>query len=199
MPVFVPAFFEERRQGRRRCSLKGYATDVELRFGEDRTMNFITIATLFCAGISTVFAAPGAIHLVQKPAMNKTEMVFSYSGDLWRVSREGGVATRLTSGPGFESDAAFSPDGKTLAFSGEYDGNVDIFTVPVSGGFPKRVTFHPDADRVVGWTSDGARILFRSNRLSQSRYTQLYTVAAEGGLPEVLPLPIDRKSTRLNS
>jgi tricorn protease len=153
-------------------------------------MKFFTLAALCGAAFSTAFAAPGAVHLLQKPAMNKTGIVFTYAGDLWRVGREGGAATRLTLGPGFESDAAFSPDGKTLAFSGEYDGNVDVFTVPASGGVPKRVTFHPDADRVVGWTPDGARILFRSNRLSQSRYTQLYTVAAEGGLPEVLPLPM---------
>ena len=153
-------------------------------------MKLFTLAALICAGVLTVFAAPGAIHLVQKPTMNKTEIVFSYSGDLWRVSREGGIASRLTSGPGFESDAAFSPDGKTLAFTGEYDGNVDVFTVPASGGIPKRVTYHPDADRVVGWTPDGTRVLFRSNRLSQSRYTQLYTVPAEGGLPETLPLPM---------
>src|ERR1039457_7072038 len=99
-------------------------------------MKLITLAALSSAGIWTAFAAPGALHLLQKPAMNKTEIVFSYSGDLWRVSREGGVATRLTSGPGFESDAAFSPDGKTLAFSGEYDGNVDGFTVPVSARVP---------------------------------------------------------------
>jgi tricorn protease len=153
-------------------------------------MKLFTLAALTCAGVLTVFAAPGSIHLVQKPTMNKTEIVFSYSGDLWRVSREGGIASRLTSGPGFESDAAFSPDGKTLAFTGEYDGNVDVFTVPASGGIPKRVTYHPDADRVVGWTPDGTRVLFRSNRLSQSRYTQLYTVRAEGGLPETLPLPM---------
>src|ERR1039457_2131363 len=89
-----------------------------MRFGEDRTMKFFTLAALLSAGIPTAFAASGAIHLVQKPAMNKTEILFSYSGDLWRVSREGGAATHLTSGPGFESDAAFSPDGKTLAFTG---------------------------------------------------------------------------------
>ena len=153
-------------------------------------MKISSLAVIWCAGASISLAAPGTIHLVQKPAMNRTEIVFSYSGDLWHVGREGGVASRLTSGPGFESDAAFSPDGKTLAFTGEYDGNVDVFTVSASGGVPKRVTFHPDADRVAGWTPDGARILFRSNRLSQSRYTQLYTVAAEGGLPEVLPLPM---------
>src|SRR5713101_3634967 len=98
-----------------------------MRFGEDRTMKFFSVAVVWCAGVWVSFAAPGAIHLVQKPAMNKTEIVFSYSGDLWHASREGGVASRLTSGPGFESDAAFSPDGKTLAFTGEYDGNVDVF------------------------------------------------------------------------
>ena len=147
-------------------------------------------AALWCAGISVAYGAAGAIHLVQKPAMSKTEIVFSYAGDLWRVKREGGAATRLTSGPGFETEAAFSPDGNTLAFTGEYDGNVDVFTVPAAGGIPKRVTYHPDADRVAGWSPDGARILFRSNRASHSRYTQLYTVAAAGGLAEALPLPM---------
>ena len=128
-------------------------------------MKLFYLAALSSAAIAFAFAAPGAIHLVQKPALGKTEIVFSYAGDLWSVSREGGVATRLTSGPGFETDAAFSPDGKTLAFTGEYDGNVDVFTVPAAGGVPKRLTFHPDADRVVGWTPDGTRILFRSNRV----------------------------------
>src|SRR3954447_12147914 len=160
-----------------------------IRFGEDRTMKIFTLAAVLSAVTTSLYAAPGSIHLLQKPTMNKTEIVFSYSGDLWHVSREGGVASRLTSGPGFESDAAFSPDGRTLAFTGEYDGNVDVFTVPAAGGVPKRLTYHPDADRVVGWTPDGSRILFRSSRLSQSRYTQLYSVAADGGLPEVLPLP----------
>ena len=135
--------------------------------------------------------APAAtLHLLQKPAMNKTEIVFSYAGDLWSVSRQGGVAQRLTTGQGSESDAAFSPDGKTIAFSGEYDGNVDVFTVPVTGGIPKRLTYHPAADRVSGWTPDGKQILFRSNRDAFSRYTQLYTVSTEGGLPSLLPLPM---------
>jgi len=134
---------------------------------------------------------PGAtLHLLQKPAMNKTEIVFSYAGDLWTVNRQGGTAQRLTTGQGSETDAAFSPDGATIAFSGEYDGNVDVFTVPVTGGIPKRVTYHPGADRVSGWTPDGKQILFRSNRDAFSRYTQLYTVSIEGGLPTVLPLPM---------
>ncbi len=122
--------------------------------------------------------------------MNKTTIVFSYAGDLWTVPRAGGVASRLTGGTGFEAEAQFSPDGSTLAFTGEYDGNVDIFTIPATGGVPKRLTYHPDADRLVGWSPDGKKILFRSNRDSFSRFTQMYTVSAEGGLPEALPLPM---------
>src|SRR5207247_3937918 len=135
---------------------------------------------LALAGVGAAWGAPGTIHLLQKPAMNKTQIVFSYAGDLWTVSRSGGMATRLTAGTGSESAAAFSPDGTTLAFSGEYDGNMDVFTVPASGGVPKRITYHPDADRLVGWTPDGKRLLFRSARASYSRYTQLFTVPAEG-------------------
>ena len=140
--------------------------------------------------VATMFGASGTVHLLQKPAMNKTAIVFSYAGDLWTVGRQGGIATRLTVGAGQESAAAFSPDGETIAFSGEYDGNTDVFTVPAAGGIPQRVTYHPDADVVVGWSPDGKRILFRSNRESYSRYTQLFTVAPEGGLPEALPLPM---------
>ena len=130
------------------------------------------------------------VHLLQKPAMNRTQIVFSYAGDLWTVARAGGVANRLTGGQGVETLVSFSPDGNTIAFTGQYDGNTDVFTVPVTGGIPKRITFHPDPDYVVGWTPDGKRILFRSNRDAVSRYSQLYTVAPEGGLPERLPLPM---------
>jgi len=65
--------------------------------------------------------------------LSKTDIVFSYAGDLWRVPREGGAAVRLTGGTGFETEAVFSPDGKTIAFTGEYDGNIDVYTVPLSG------------------------------------------------------------------
>jgi tricorn protease len=122
--------------------------------------------------------------------MNKNLVVFSYAGDLWSVPRAGGVAQRLTNGQGLESDAAFSPDGATIAFTADYDGNVDVYTVPVTGGIPKRLTYHPDADRVAGWTPDGKRILFRSARDSYSRAPQLFTVGTEGGMPQILPLPM---------
>ena len=153
-------------------------------------MKYFTLLALLSATGTVAFGAAGTLHLLQKPAMNKTGIVFSYAGDLWSVSRQGGVATRLTAGTGSETGASFSPDGNTIAFSGEYDGNTDVFTVPATGGVPKRMTYHPDADRVVGWTPDGKRILFRSSRESYSRYTQLFTVSTEGGLAEVLPLPM---------
>src|SRR5882724_1183236 len=153
-------------------------------------MSNFTLLAYLAACVPAAFGAGATLHLLQKPAMNKTEIVFSYGGDLWSVPRQGGVAKRLTAGTGMETEAAFSPDGSTIAFSGEYDGNVDVFAMPAAGGVPKRVTYHPDADRVVGWTPDGKRILFRSNRLSFSRFNQLYTATPDGGLPEVLPLPM---------
>ena len=152
-------------------------------------MKYRILFALLTAAI-WAFGAPGTIHLLQKPAMNKTQIVFSYAGDLWTVSRQGGMATRLTVGSGQESAAQFSPDGNNIAFSGEYDGNTDIFTVPATGGVPKRITYHPGADYLEGWTPDGTQILFRSSRESYSRYTQLFTVSPEGGMPQTLPLPM---------
>src|SRR5260370_6409595 len=111
-------------------------------------MKYSAIIALLGATVPTAFGAGAALHLLQKPAMNKTEIVFSYAGDLWSVSRQGGVANRLTSRTGVETEPAFSPDGATIAFTGEYDGNVDVFTGPVAGVLPKRVTYHPDPDRV---------------------------------------------------
>ena len=153
-------------------------------------MNFSKLAGLTSLAAAALFGQPASLHLLQKPAMNKDLIVFSYASDLWSVPRQGGTAQRLTTGQGFETDAAFSPDGSSIAFSGEYDGNTDVFTVPTGGGIPRRITFHPAADRVVGWSPDSKRILFRSNRDSQSRYTQLFTVSAEGGFATALPLPM---------
>ena len=127
--------------------------------------------------------------LVQKPTLSKTDIVFVYAGDLWSVPREGGDAVRLTSGPGIETDPMFSPDGKRIAFTGEYDGNVDVFVIPASGGVPKRLTWHPAPDRVIGWTPDGKRIIFTSPRTAYSRFGEMFTVPADGGVEEKLPLP----------
>ncbi len=129
--------------------------------------------------------------LLQRPAFNGKLIAFSYAGDLWTVSREGGHASRLTTGTGIETDPVFSPDGSMIAFTGEYDGNTDVFVVPATGGIPKRLTYHPAADAAVGWTPDGRSVIFRSNRESSSpRYTKLFKVSLDGGLPTALPFPI---------
>ena len=128
--------------------------------------------------------------LSQKPALNRTHVVFVYAGDLWKVPRVGGPAQRLTSGPGIETNPVFSPDGKSIAFTGEYDGNVDVFVMPAEGGEPRRLTWHPASDIALGWTPDGQEILFTSNRTAYSRFNELFTVSAEGGFPKRLPLPM---------
>lgn len=127
--------------------------------------------------------------LMQHPTVNATTIVFSYAGDLWKVPKEGGEAIRLTSAPGVESNPYFSPDGKTIAFTGSYDANVDVFTVPVNGGVPKRLTYHPGTDFAAGWTPDGKSILVESGMLSNTDLPRLFTVAATGGVPKVLPFP----------
>jgi tricorn protease len=152
-------------------------------------MRFRCVTLLACvlamAGYS--FAAEDAPLLVQTPTLSKTEIVFAYGGYLWSVAREGGNARQLTTG-GHEAGPEFSPDGKWIAFTGEYDGNVDAFVMPAEGGEPRRLTWHPGADSVVGWTRDSKRVLFRSGRTAYADFDRLYTVAVEGGVPEVLPM-----------
>jgi tricorn protease len=140
----------------------------------------------------TPFAGAQTGHLLlRKPALSRTQIVFSYAGDLWSVPREGGEAKRLTAGPGVETEPAFSPDGSLIAFTGEYDGNVDVFVMPAAGGVPRRLTYHPGQDAAVGWTPDGKRVLFVSARAVTNDGARLYTLPVEGGgLPEELPLPI---------
>ncbi|MFN7935759.1 MAG: PDZ domain-containing protein [Bryobacteraceae bacterium] len=147
-----------------------------------------TLATLLVACVSSL-AADGP-YLFQFPTMNKTHVAFMFAGDLWTAPRTGGQATRLTNGKGAEGEAHFSPDGTTLAFTGEYDGNVDVFTVPATGGIPKRLTSHPETDHAVGWSPDGKRVLFMSTRETFNKTPQLYSVSAGGGFPEKLPFPM---------
>lgn len=127
--------------------------------------------------------------LMRSPTLSATSIVFQFAGDLWSVPRNGGQAKRLTNSPGIESDPHFSPDGKTIAFTGSYDGNLDIYTVPAEGGVPKRLTANPAQDIAVGWSRDGQRVLFSSMMLSNTDYARLYTVSKNGGFPEPLPLP----------
>ena len=132
--------------------------------------------------------------LAQQPTLSATEIVFVFAGDLWSVPRAGGEARRLTTGPGVESNPIFSPDGKSIAFTGQYDGNVDVFVIPSQGGVPKRLTYHPDGDAALGWTRDGKKILFSSTRTSYSRFREMFLVNLDGGLEEKLPLPMGHEA-----
>ncbi len=127
--------------------------------------------------------------MLRYPAVSKDRIVFSYANDLWTVSRSGGVATPLASPPGAEATPRFSPDGQTIAFVGNYEGRRDIYTLPVTGGVPYRVTYHPGSMVLDGWTPDG-RLIYTSNYLAgQRRAAQMFTIGAEGGEPERLPIP----------
>src|SRR5262249_3412707 len=153
-----------------------------------RFSHFGILSTLILAFTLTAYA--GGPLLLQKPTLSKTHIAFAYAGDLWLVSREGGDARLLTSGAGSKSDPVFSPDGSMIAYSGDYDGNVDVYVIPAGGGVPKRLTHHPAVDEVIGWTPDSKQVLFRSSRNSYSRFNRLFTVSLDGGLPHELPLPM---------
>jgi tricorn protease len=138
-------------------------------------------------------AAPEAdaqgTRLLRDPDVGPEHIVFVHANDIWLVGRDGGDALRLTSAEGAETDPAFSPDGRWIAFTGQYGGNTDVFVVPATGGEPRRLTWHPDADVAQGWTDDG-RVLFRSGREGQpTRLWRFYTVGTEGGLPRPLAVP----------
>jgi tricorn protease len=139
-------------------------------------------------------------RLMRFPDIYKDKVVFYYGGDLWLASTSGGAASRITSHPGRELFPKFSPDGKWIAFTGQYDGNFNVYVMPSTGGQPKQLTFfqgaaQPLSDRmgvhneVVNWTPDSKRIVFLSRRDSSNGWTKReFTVSLDGGLPEPLPM-----------
>lgn len=149
-----------------------------------------------CAFAAAAAAAGSAsaleeCRLLRQPDIQGNRIVFVYAGDLWTVARAGGVASRLTAHEGLETFPKFSPEGRTVAFTAEYDGNADAFTVPVEGGEPVRLTWHPFADGVAEWYPDGKALLVRSTSHSNmQRYARFFKIALPGGFPELLPLPI---------
>src|SRR5215212_7483485 len=139
--------------------------------------------------ISSLLFAQIDAGLFRFPDVSKDQVVFTYANDLWIMPKDGGSAVKLSSPSGVESYPKFSPDGKSIAFTGNYDGNSDVYVIPSAGGVPVRLTSHGYPDRVVDWTTDGKRLLFASSRESgKARFNQFYTVAPSGGVPEKLPL-----------
>jgi tricorn protease len=162
----------------------------------------LTAALLLLLGCAAPLRAEDEARLLRFPATHGDRVVFTYAGDLYTVNAAGGTARKLTSHEGFEMFARFSPDGKWLAFTGQYDGNTEVYLMPAEGGSPKRLTYTATLTRddvsdrmgpnnvVMGWTHDGKRIVFRSRMTSFNDFIgQLWTVSVDGGLPEQLPLP----------
>jgi len=129
-------------------------------------------------------------RMLHEPAVSGDRIAFIYAEDLWVADLDGSHARQLTTHDGIESHPRFSPAGDLLAFSAEYDGNTDIFVIPVEGGVPRRLTWHPAADLVQDFSADGTEILFTSPRNTYAvRLQQLYTVPVRGGFPTQVPLP----------
>src|SRR5271167_5168626 len=97
------------------------------------------------------FAQDGKPLLLRQPTLSRTDIAFMYGNDLWKVSREGGEAIRLTAGPGIKRGPHFSPDGQWIAFTGEYDGKLNVYVLAAGGGNPRRVTFGSGPDVALGW------------------------------------------------
>ncbi len=160
------------------------------------------ISLLLFAIFSAFFASKTVAQtkLLRFPDIHGDEVVFTYGGDLWTAPVAGGTAVRLTSHPGIEVFAKFSPDGKWIAFTGQYDGDEQVYVMPAAGGVPKQLTFYPARgpltprwgydNQVYGWSNDGRYVIFRSLRDSYALpISRLYRVSVEGGPAEALPMP----------
>ncbi len=152
-----------------------------------RVLSFLAVFALVACGLPV--QAQISARMLRYPDVSDTQVAFVYAGDIWLVAREGGIAHRLSSPAGEESFPRFSPDGQSVAFSGNYDGNMDVYVLPVTGGEPRRITHHPMPDRVLDWYPDGNHILYASSMESgRQRFNQFFRTPAAGGLPEKLPV-----------
>jgi len=164
-----------------------------MRFCFRMLPNAVVTLTLISIGLAAGPAFGVDVHdtrLIADPAIGIDRIAFSYAGDLWTAGLDGGDVRRLTSDVGEETHACFSPDGRLIAFSGQYDGNTDIYVVPAEGGVPRRLTWHPSDDYAQGFTPDGLAVVFVSQRASMlAGQAHLYTVAVQGGMPERVVAP----------
>ncbi|MEI6667049.1 MAG: S41 family peptidase [Acidobacteriota bacterium] len=150
-----------------------------------RNAFFVLIAFIISAA-SALAGVPG--RFIQAPDVRGNTIVFTWDRDLWTVPTSGGVAHRLTTHPGMESFPKFSPDGKWIAFTGQYDG-ADVYVIPATGGAPRRVTFLGNGGTTIGWTPDGKKVIFRSTHETTFRpIAKLFTTTVEGGLQEQMPM-----------
>ena len=163
-------------------------------------MKLSSIILAALGGCLVLPAMADEARLLRFPATNGQDLVFTYAGDLYKAPLAGGVAQRLTSHEGYEMFARISPDGKTIAFTAQYDGNTEVYSMPIAGGQPQRLTYTSTNSRddigdrmgpnnvVMCWSPDGKQIIYR-NRISTSFDGKLWSIAPEGGMSQVLPLP----------
>lgn len=153
-------------------------------------MKFLRSILSLTALLLSISAFPQGTMLLRQPTISNTDIVFVYANDLWIVGKDGGDARRLTSNEGAESNPHFSPDGKLIAFTAQYDGNTDVYMIPTEGGQPQRLTWHPGADQVTGWTPDGKEILFASSREAvPTLESKIFKINKNGGMEEALEIP----------
>jgi tricorn protease len=151
----------------------------------------IAVAGLMAVSTGPAPASPSMSRegYLDFPTINGNTIVFSCDNDLWSVPAEGGLAMRLTQAEGREYMPRFSPDGRMIAFTGDYDGGGnDVYVIPAAGGVPRRLTYHPYSDYVLAWTNDGKSIVFRSMRQSPHYTYKVFSISPDGGFPEALPL-----------
>lgn len=159
-----------------------------MRFSPRRLAALLPLPALLALATASGDTRPHA-GMMRYPDVSASHIVFSYANDLWVVPREGGTAIPLASPPGEEAFPRFSPDGKTIAFVGNYDGNRDIYTVGLSGGIPQRLTFHPTAETLTDWSADNRLIYYARGVVTYPRAVELFTLSPEGGMPVQLPVP----------
>ncbi len=164
---------------------------TRLLSAELRRCTLVFCTVLFAGSFASAQTSNGGTRLLRTPTVSATQIAFAYAQNIWAVPRAGGAARRVTSFQGQTTNPHFSPDGRWIAFSGEYAGNFDVYVVAAEGGEPKRLTWHPGADTVQGWTPDGRSILFSSTRATwtPSGAPRFWTVPAEGGVEEPMSLP----------
>lgn len=166
-----------------------------MRFARFSLAAVLAAAASFTATAHAAATPPAGPHaidarMMRYPDVSSNQIAFVYAGDIWVAPKTGGAALRLSSPRGEETFPKFSPDGTEIAFSGNYDGNMDLYVMPVTGGLPRRVTHHGAPDRLIGWYPDGKRLLYATSMTSyKDRFNQLYSIPASGGLPEKLPMP----------
>ena len=171
-----------------------------MRITSFRSISLSLAAAVLALTLTPASPASAQTRLLRFPAIHGDKVAFTYAGDLWTAPAAGGTAVRLTAHPGMEVFAHFSPDGKWIAFTGQYDGDEQVYVMPAAGGEPKQLTYYPARgpltprwgwdNQVYGWTPDGKSIVFRSHRESWTLgKTRLYTVPMTGGPAEALPMP----------